>query len=132
MGFLSFLKHGGKAAENVTEIGKTMIKGVGTWIDERKFTAEEAVKAGQKALETWVDIQKVLASENTVRSITRRYLAWGIIGVFLFLVLLAVAMFKIDKEFAGFILIIIKDTPLGYLVGGVGLIYFGLSWKRSK
>lgn len=67
------------------------------------FTDKDKSDASAKYFDTWLDIQKVLATENTNSAISRRILAWLITGTFLFLIVLAVAVYKWAPEWSKYI-----------------------------
>ena len=75
MGFLS-----GKRADQLVD---GAIKG----IDALFFTKEEKAQQSIKVADAQVEYLKTTLNENTARSLTRRYLAIAIIGVFLLLLL---------------------------------------------
>lgn len=117
MGMFDWFKSGPDAASKVLDAG---IKG----LDALVFTDEERAELNRKLGENWVELQKALASESTVRSVTRRIIAFSVIFPFVGLILLAVAVYKLDPEFSRFI-ITIAESKFGWLVVGVGGFYFG-------
>lgn len=90
----SFIKgiFGGKDTTSKTlEVVSSSVKGIGNWIDEKDFTPEEKAKSWAKAVDAHLELVKATAGENGPRSVTRRWLAWGITGFILFWA--SVAMF---------------------------------------
>lgn len=77
-----------KSAEVAIE---TASKGIYNGLDKLKFTEEERADAYQKGFETVLQFHKAFAAENTVRSVTRRFLAWGIVGYQLAVLSLGIA-----------------------------------------
>lgn len=121
MGFLSAILGAPKVVDTVAD---TVKSGMGM-LDNAFYTDQEkAVDAG-KIMETWLKIQGATASENSIRSITRRILAWLIMGVFLFLVVSACVIWRFSPEWAMYIKSIIVDVQIGYLAMIVGFFYFG-------
>ena len=108
----------------VSTVADTVKSGV-SMLDNAFFTDQEKSAASIKFTELWLAIQKATANENSIKSVTRRILAWGIMGTFLFLILSACAIYKFDPAWAIFIKDSIKDTQLGWLVVAVGVFYFG-------
>jgi len=121
MGLFATILGTPKAVEVVAD---TVKSGMGM-LDNAFYTDQEkAVEAG-KVMQTWLAIQKATAGENSVRSITRRILAWLVTGTFLFLVLFACLAYKFDSSWATFILATITKSQLMYLAMIVGFFYFG-------
>ena len=123
MGFLAGLFGTKKATETVLNIAEKTTDGVVKGIDALFFTEEEKSRASQKAVETYIELNKTIASENTVRSITRRRLAVMIVGTFLFLLVAGAFIHKLDSEWALHILACAKQ--LVFLVSSIGILYFG-------
>lgn len=98
--------------------------GVGM-LDNAFYTDQEKAADAHKMVETWIKIQETTASENSIRSITRRVLAWIIMGAFISLVIFACGAWKIDPAWADYIKQMLVDTSLGYLALIVGFFYFG-------
>ena len=132
MGFIGKLFGTDKAVDRAGSIIEKTITGVGNFIDKRSFTEQERAEFSMKGIEMFLRVNEILAGENTIRSVTRRYLAIMIITVFLVLILFAVAMYRFDPGWSKFALEVAKDTQLGYLVLGVGFIYFGLAMNYFK
>ena len=121
MSWLSVLTGAPKVVDMVSD---TVKSGMGM-LDNWKFTDEEKAKHGLMMTKAWLEIQKTTASENSIRSVTRRILAWGIIGTFLSLVGFASMIYKWNAGWAVHIKQTIMDTQLGWLVISVGFFYFG-------
>lgn len=120
MGLLSTLFGTPKIVDTVAD---TVKSGVGM-LDNAFYTDQEKAADAGKMMDLWLEIQKTTASENSIRSITRRVIAWGIISAYLLLVLFAVIMWNFDVEYAKFVFSIIEDK-LGWLTIAVGGFYFG-------
>lgn len=72
---------GGDKAGKAVDFATTAITGIGNWIDEKDFTPEERSKALAEAVKAHLELVKATANENSLRSVTRRWLAWGV-GIF--------------------------------------------------
>ena len=94
-------------------------------LDNAFYTDQEKAADAGKIMETWLAIQKATAQENSVRSITRRIIAWLVMGMFLFLVLSACVIWKFDPAWAVYIRDTIIETKLMYLAMIIGFFYFG-------
>ena len=85
LGWLKGLLSTPKAAETTFEVVKKGVEGIGKCF----FTDQEKAEFTLKAGEMWIRVQEAIASENTIRSMTRRVLAVMILGTFLLLLLAA-------------------------------------------
>jgi hypothetical protein len=103
--------------------GLELIEKGATGIGKLVFTEQEKAELSQKTFETWLDVQKVIGSESSIRSITRRILAVLIMGTFLsFLVGSAIA-WPFIPAWSAFLLGLAKE--LSNLVLAVAIFYFG-------
>jgi len=93
-------------------------------IDKAFFTKEEKSESAKKIMDAHTEFVKSSLAGSTVSSITRRYIAVAIMAVFLLLVLFAVVIYFFDKDYAGFVVQVIKEE-LGNLVLLVAGFYFG-------
>lgn len=123
MGFLAGIFGAKKATETVLDIANKTTDGVIKGIDALFFTDEEKSQASQKAIETYIELNKTIASENTVRSITRRMLAVMTMGTFLFLLVAGAFIYVLNSDWAMHILACAKQ--LVFLVSSIGILYFG-------
>jgi hypothetical protein len=129
MGIFSIFS-GEKAAEKALDITDKATTGLINGIDKVFYTEEEkaetALKRAEIALkvsDAHIKLMETLGSENTVRSITRRYLAVMIIGTFLLLLVLSAAVWKWFPDWAVHIFQV--ATTLSTLSTTVGIFYFG-------
>ena len=102
MGFFDFITSGTKAAENATEIGKTLTDGVVSGLDALVFTDEEKTQYSAKAGELYLKFYEAFGKENSEQSKARRELAKMTFKVFFFLLLAGVVLYKVDSEYATF------------------------------
>ena len=114
---------GAQQVDKAMDIAKDASSGIIAGIDAAWFTPEEKSRAAFEI--TQASIQMVVATqgEATVRSITRRVLAWMIMGSFLFLLLFGTFIYKIDAEWSAYCLNSAK--ALTFLATPVGIFYFG-------
>lgn len=113
-----------KAGQNGATFAQEAAKGIGTWIDERNFTTEEAKKANLATLEMVVDVVKSSAKHNCQQSHARRQIAWLVIRTYVGFLFMAAVLYPIDTHYADFVLKLCNDTYLGEITGGIGLFYF--------
>lgn len=130
-GWVKMLFGGTKAAQDTRDFVMESTRGIGNWIDEQQLTAQEKMEATFR----WGDmaLQQVIATanENGVRSVTRRVMAWSIMGTFLFLILLSAFSFPFNPEYSAFLLQLTHQTYLGELTLAVGIFYFGVHLLRN-
>lgn len=121
---------GTEGAKNA-ELVRDSVRGVGTWIDERDFTAEEKSKANLDMAVKYTQYVDQTLQENTERSKTRRSLALMIIRMEVFLLLLSAAVFKVAPDWSEYLYRIAVESPLGLLTLGVGAFFFGTHLLRT-
>jgi len=93
-------------------------------LDNAFFTEQERAAMAQKFTETWLSIQDKIASENSLSSITRRILAYMIMGTFLGLVVFSCLIWKWDPAWSAYVLKVLAETQIGVLAVAVGTTYF--------
>jgi hypothetical protein len=130
MGWISTLFGGKAAAEETVKLAADSIRGIGTWIDERNLTDEEKIKYTAQAAQMHLELVKATASENSVRSVTRRYLAWAIVGTCLLAFMLSVGLTLAGREVQS-IIDLANAFGLSWAFSGVVIFYFGASISRS-
>jgi hypothetical protein len=108
----------------VGAVADTVKSGV-SMIDKAFYTDQEKAENAMRFTNTWLKIQQATANENSIRSITRRILAWAIMGTFLALVVSACIIYCFNPAWAIYIKNTIQETQLGWLTVGVGVFYFG-------
>jgi hypothetical protein len=107
-----------------SEAAGKVLDGAVKGIDALVYTEEERAVMKQKLGDQWLELQKALGEETTVRSVTRRILAVLIVVPFVFLILFAAFVYKFDMEYAKFLLAL-AESQFGWLVLGVAGFYFG-------
>ena len=112
------------------DTAKNIVDGTISGIDKLFYTDEEKadnlaerIALHQKGFALWLEAQKALIGESSLRSITRRVLAVMIIGVFLLLLVGAAGVYLVNPEWSAFILTCAR--ALNTLVVAVGVFYFG-------
>ena len=83
-GFIKGIFGGSSSAEKSLDIAGKAISGIGGWIDGKDFTEQEKAEMWSKAVDAHLRLIEATGNENSVRSVTRRWLAWGITGFVLF------------------------------------------------
>lgn len=140
-GVLGALFGGSEAATKSIDLISSSVKGIAGFIDEQEFTTEERVKANLELNRLNRELVKTTMSENSIRSITRRILAWSIMGSFLFLVMFSAIIYGVpfpsDVEgvsFGGQWSNHVMDVAaeLSNMALAVSIFYFGSALLGSK
>ncbi len=122
MGIFAWLS-GMKQADKAMDIAKEASTGIIAGIDAAWFTPEEKSRAAFEITQAAIQMVVATQGEATVRSITRRVLAWMIMGTFLFLLMFGTLVYKFDATWAAYCLSSAK--ALTFLATPVGIFYFG-------
>ena len=112
------------APKVVGMVADTVKSGMTMW-DNSKFTAQEQAIMGRDMMKVWLKIQEATASENSIRSVTRRILAWGIIGTFLSWVSFTCGIYRYNPEWATHVKETVVATRFGWMACSVVIFYFG-------
>lgn len=116
--------------KSIDLVGDT-VRGVGTWIDERKFTDEEKAKVNMELAIKYASFVDTTMQENTQRSKTRRSLALWIIRLEAFFLIMSAALFNFNQPWSEYWYKIAVDSPWGILTLGVGAFFFGVHMLRA-
>jgi len=131
MGWLASLFSDKKIVSTGIDLVNDSVRGVGTWIDDLNLTEEEKVKYRQQMTKSLNEFIEQRLKESGAQTISRRILAWGIMGTFLvFFVFGAVAWF-FDPAWSVFLLKWVNQTGMYWLVLSVGSFYFGTHMLRT-
>lgn len=117
MNIFGWLFSGGKAADKVLD-------GAVAGIDKIFHTSEEKADALQALAENWLELQKALGEETTIRSVTRRFLALLLVIPYVLLVLAAAVAYFFSEAAATFLFQVVEGY-FGVLVVMVAGFYFG-------
>jgi len=131
MGWFATLFGTAASAGTAVDLAADSVRGVGRWIDEQKFTEQEKAEQYLKATEMYIDMLKTVQQESAIRSVTRRLMAWAIVGTFLLLLIYGVGWYRYDPGYAEFILTVATKSMLGELTLGVAVFYFGVHLLRA-
>jgi hypothetical protein len=112
----------------VLDIAEKGVSSVISGIDKMFYTDEEKANTFDKRLEmserlaqAHIDMIKATASENSIRSITRRIATFFILGLFSFSLVLSAIGWMVNDEWAKFVmsaLLSISTNPLMLMVAG--------------
>lgn len=129
---LNWLFGGSKAADSVVETVTSSVKGVGNWIDEQQFTEEEQAVHKAKIVDKHLEFIQIAYDQNSIRSVTRRAMAWGI--VFNILVLANVCVYFAivgNTQAVDSIVATVKTFWLGEAFLAIIAFYFGSHMIRA-
>ena len=119
MSFLNWFSSTPKLVDTACDLATTAAKG----IDAIFYTDEEKAEARKAAFDQWLEAQRTLQAESSVRSITRRVLAFAFCGSFLGLLVGGVCLFRIDPEWGRLCFDVAKELSSTALA--VVVFYFG-------
>lgn len=123
----SIFSSSGKAVDTVSDVVTKSTEGIIKGLDNMKFTDQERAAIAkdiyEKYMAMWIELQKTMANEGTATALSRRILAFMIMGVFLALIIFACAIWHHDPKWAEFVTAE-GVGRLEFLAGGVGLTYF--------
>ena len=118
-------------SKDTTDIVKSVVTGVGGWIDEQKFTDEERAVMVLKIGDAYSKFLVSTVDENSERSKTRRNIAIWIIRMEAFFLLTSLVTIKLDPSMSEYAYKIAVDSPWGLLTLGVGAFFFGTHLVRA-
>ena len=117
MSIFSWFTSGGAQVEKITDA--VIYTG-----DALFYTAEEKSATAEKQRELYFKFLELSRDENSIKSITRRILAFAVIGQWLLMLNVCVGLYLFGKiEAAGFVFDMIKD--IFWFVFAIGSFYFG-------
>ena len=122
---------GGGTSTNGTDNVMTIAKGVGGFIDEQNFTAEEKAVYNANMVKSMNGFVEGTVNENTQRSITRRDVAILVMRWALLMLTISAVMWKFDTAWAEYIRNLVIKDPMGYFLLGIGAFFFGAHIIRS-
>ena len=106
--------------ESATKVLDAGIKG----IDALVLTQEERMELNRRLGEQWIELQKTLGPETTIRAVTRRILSVLIMVSYIALCIAAAAVYPVLPEYTN-ILLSIADGKFGVMTLAVAAFYFG-------
>lgn len=113
------------APKIVGAVADTVKSGMTMW-DKSKFTEQERSEMSLETGKLWLKIQETIANENSIRSITRRWLACGILFNFLLIVNIGVGLIVAGMtEKVTALKDFVAEINLGYMALAITVFYFG-------
>jgi hypothetical protein len=125
MGFWGTLFGSTAVVEKAADTVSTAVKTGFGMLDNAFYTDQEKAADSREGMKIWLEIQKVIAGENSLRSITRRVIAWAFVAQFLLAlnVCLVCVLFWSDK--VDDVISVISAFQLGWIVLTIVAFYFG-------
>jgi len=111
------------SSKSVDTVVETAAKGIYNGLDALFFTDEEKAEFRQKQADTVIKFAEIAYDENSIRSVTRRWLAFMVIGPAMLMVVTAATLYPFFPDYSDFLF-----TVFGKLIpwaGGVLMFYFG-------
>ena len=130
--FIKTLFGGTDTASKTLDLVSSSVKGIGSFIDEQQFTPEERSQANMKAVEAHLELIKATTGENSTRSVTRRWLAWGVTGYVVIWGSVAMVFAILGKSnIVNDMVEVINALNLGITFMAIMGFYFGVSLLRK-
>jgi len=124
-----------KIVNKAVDLVDDSVRGVGNWIDEQQYTDEEKAVAYKKLMDFRLRVLEKTADESSVRSISRRILAWSITWFFLGVLSLYILGAVISAAWASKVLAVAKlmHSPFLAVVSFYFVAHLGNGWiERAK
>ena len=122
MGWFGKLLGTDKALDTVKESAKSTF----SIIDEAFYTDQEKSESKAKAVNQWLQAQKIVAAQSAPTAISRRVIAWAVIGIVCFMVLQGCLYIGFDDDLRVQKLIeLAKAFWIGEAFTSVMVFYFG-------
>ena len=130
--FIKGIFGGGDNASKTMDLVGDSVRGIGNWIDEKEFTPEEKAKSLARAVDAHLELIKATTNENAPRSVTRRWLAWGVAGFMVFWgsIAMVFAIFG-QKEIVSSMVAVAEAFYMGLVFLAVMGFYFGVQLLRK-
>ena len=130
--FVKSIFGGSDSASKAMDLVSDSVKGIGGFIDEQQFTPEERSKAAGEAVSAHLELMKAISNENSTRSVTRRWLAWGVTCFILVWASVGMVFAILEKpETVKSMLAIVEAYSLGWTFLAVMGFYFGVQLLRK-
>lgn len=130
MGWITNFFGGTEAA---THVIKKAADGVYNGIDKAIYTDEEKSEDKIIRLKSYLDFAKQTLDENSIRNVTRRWLAWGVVGWTLINAQVAIVYaIRGQTEVVQRIIDVAVAFQIGMAFLSVMGLYFGVQFFRGK
>jgi len=121
------------STDSAKKIVDTAMDGLSNGLDKAIYTKEEQADTATERFKMVYEFVAKVFDENSVRNITRRWLAWGICGWILLNAQVAVLCALLGKKEKVVAIIDIANAfELGWAFIGVLTAYFGVQFLRTR
>lgn len=119
--------------EAATHVIKKAADGVYNGLDKLVFTDEEKSEESMEREKRFLDFADKTLDENSIRNVTRRWLAWGVVGWTLFNAQVAIVYaIRGQTEVVQRIIDVAVAFQIGLAFLSVMGLYFGVQFFRGK
>ncbi len=120
------------SGNTVETVAEKAADGLYNGIDKLVYTDEEKAEAFAEARKTYLEFVKVAYDQNSIRSVTRRWLAWSIIGWILINAQVAIVFQILGKaDVVKGMLDIANALNIGWAFITILVFYFGVHTLRA-
>lgn len=123
MGLWSGLRSLFGGSDKIGEAAVSAVSGIGKGIDLLVLTDEERLQYSQKGAELYLKYMDLALDQNSIRSVTRRWLAWSVMAVELLLLVVSGLLHPVNAGWATHLFAL--ATTLAPWAGGIMIFYFG-------
>lgn len=116
---------GAKSIDKTLDIVDKSATSIFSGIDKAFYTDEEKSQTAVKWAELQMKLVEQTASETTTRSITRRVVAICIMALTFLSIIAVCVIWRLNPEWAKFILEVVQYFNIGYAFIGVVIFFFG-------
>ena len=100
-------------------------------VDKAFYTEQEKADNNTKVMDVWLKLQMLLANDNSVSAYTRRMIAFLSYTIFFILVIFACVVYKVDPEWAKFIIETVINLQIAWIVLVItGFFFGGYAWGK--
>ncbi len=109
--------------KSIDKIVETAADGIYNGLDKLVYTDEERAEALQKGREAFLKFVDIAYDQNSVRAVTRRWLAFMVVAPVMLAFVVSGAIYLVDTEYAKHLAGLVRE--LGPWAAGVLAFYFG-------
>lgn len=131
------IKTGFKALLGGSESGSKILDATISGIDSVVYTEQEKAEDKKTAVTNFIEYMKVVANQSTPTAISRRIVAWGVISLVWYLVVVSTVLIMLGKkDMVEDITAIGEVYRIGWAFGSIIIFYFGPhlinAWNQSR
>lgn len=133
LSFIAGLFGGSSSSEKALEIADKSLSGIGGWINNMSYTEQEKAADIGKAVENHLALVSMINSENSIRSVTRRWIAFSICAFVLVwgFICMGLVMLGLNEKVRDLISVF-EALNMGWAFITVIGLYFGVQFKPNR